>query len=226
MTRRTFLQEIQRLQDAVMALGDLVANNLLDSVEILRRRDFEASRRMIAADRQVNERRIELEMACLTLLARQQPMAGDLRAIAAILALVIELERMNDYAKGIARINLMIGEAPLIKPLIDIPAMAEKAADMLQRSLQAYAARDADLARSIPLEDDVVDELYNQVFRELMDMVIEDPTVVDQANFLLWAAHNLERAADRVTNICERVIYLVTGEMIELNEEEGLAAVA
>ncbi|MFO7540453.1 MAG: phosphate signaling complex protein PhoU [Chloroflexota bacterium] len=216
MIRQTFERDMQKLQEAVLALGDNVANNITDSVAILKRRDLDGARRLIAADRRINEKRIELEMACFTLLATQQPMAGDLRTIASMLAIVIELERINDYAKGIGRITLMLGAEPLLKPLVDIPVMAEKARSMLERSLTAFARRDEALARAIPPEDDMVDDLYNQVFRDLMDRVIEDPTTVDQANYLLWAAHNLERTADRVINICERVVYMVTGELTEL----------
>jgi phosphate transport system protein len=153
----------------------------------------------------------------LALIATQQPMAGDLRTLAAILDIASELERIGDYAKGIAKINLMIGEEPFIKPLIDIPAMAFKARDMLRQSLEAFARRDVDMARAIPAEDDVVDGLYNQVYRELLTYIMADPSCIDQANFLLWAAHNLERAADRVTNICERVVFTVTGELMEMD---------
>jgi phosphate transport system protein len=216
MIRQAFERELQALQEAVLALGDNVANNIVDSVAILKRRDLDGAQRLIAADRRINEKRIELEMACFTLLATQQPMAGDLRTIASMLAIVIELERINDYAKGIGRITLMLGSEPLLKPLVDIPVMAEKARSMLERSLTAFARRDEALARAIPPDDDEVDDLYNQVFQELMQKVIEDPTGVDQANYLLWVAHNLERTADRVINICERVVYMVTGELTEL----------
>jgi phosphate transport system protein len=216
MIRQTFERELQNLQEAVLAMGDNVANNIVESVAILKRRDLDGARRLIAADRRINEKRIELEMACFTLLATQQPMAGDLRTIASMLAIVIELERINDYAKGIGRITLMLGSEPLLKPLVDIPVMAEKARSMLERSLTAFARRDEALARAIPPDDDEVDDLYNQVYQELMQKVIEDPTGVDQANYLLWVAHNLERTADRVINICERVVYMVTGELTEL----------
>jgi phosphate transport system protein len=222
MIRQTFEKDLQKLQDEVLAMGDNVANNITDSVAILKRRDLDGARGLIAADRRINEKRIELEMACFTLLATQQPMAGDLRTIASMLAIVIELERINDYAKGIGRITLMLGSEPLLKPLVDIPIMAEKARSMLERSLTAFARRDEALARAIPPDDDEVDDLYNQVFQELMQKVIEDPTGVDQANYLLWAAHNLERTADRVTTICERVVYMTSGHLVELNRESGL----
>jgi phosphate transport system protein len=223
--RETFDRELQRLQDEILALGSMVENALIESVEVLKRRDFEGSRRLIAQDRTINEKRFAIEADALILIATQQPMAGDVRTLAAILELSTELERIGDYAKGIARINLMMGEGPLVKPLIDIPRMAEKAQSMLHRALDAFVRRDVALARAIPAEDDEVDALYNQVYRELMTFIMSDPRHIDQANYLLWAAHNLERAADRVTNICERVVFTVTGEMMEMDSEEGLIGI-
>jgi phosphate transport system protein len=221
MPRETFDRELQRLQDEILALGSMVENALTESVEILKRRDMEGSRRLIVQDRVINEKRFAIEADTLVAIATQQPMASDLRILAAILVLATELERIGDYAKGIARINLMIGEGPLIKPLIDVPRMAEKAQSMLHRALDAFVRQDAALARVIPAEDDEVDALFNQVYRELMTFIMSDPRNIDQANHLLWVAHNLERAADRVTNICERVIFTVTGEMAEMDVENS-----
>lgn len=219
MPREVFDRELQRLQDETLALGSMVENAITDSVEMLKRRDTEGSRRVIAEDREINRKRFAIEADALALIATQQPMASDLRALAAILDITSELERIGDYAKGIAKINLMIGDEPFIKPLIDIPLMAAKARDMLHEGLEAFARRDVDLARSIPARDDEVDGLYNQVYRELMTYIMADPRCIDQANFLLWAAHNLERAADRVTNVCERVIFTVTGKMEEMDTQ-------
>jgi phosphate transport system protein len=220
MTRQAFDQELDRLQDEVLALGSLVEEALVQSVDTLKRRDFVASKRLIAGDQAINERRYAIEQDTMTLIATQQPMAGDVRLLAAVLEIVTELERMGDYAKGIARINLMIGEQPLIKPLIDLPVMAEKARYMLRSSLDAFVQRDVKRARAIPKLDDDVDDLYNQVYRELISYILEDPKVIEQANQLMWAAHNLERTADRVINICERTIYAVTGELTELETDE------
>jgi phosphate transport system protein len=226
MPRETFDRELQRLQDEILALGSMVENALVESVEILKRRDMEGSRRLIAQDRVVNEKRFAIEADTLIAIATQQPMASDLRILAAILVLATELERIGDYAKGIARINLMMGEGPLLKPLIDIPRMAEKAQSMLHRALEAFVRQDTALARAIPAEDDEVDALYNQVYRELMTFIMADPRHIDQANYLLWVAHNLERTADRVTNICERVIFTVTGKMAEMDVEgKGLESI-
>jgi phosphate transport system protein len=203
----------------------MVEGMIKDSVEVLKRRDFNGSRRLIEYDRQVNHKRFAIEHDTLTLIATQQPMAGDMRTLAAILHIASELERIGDYAKGIAQINLMIGEGALVKPLIDVPRMAERACDMLHRALDAFDQRDIELAAAIPVDDDIVDELYTQVHHELLLIIMASPAKMNQANYLLWAAHNLERVADRVVNICERVIYTVTGEMVEfsmgsLQEEE------
>ncbi len=221
MPREAFERELQRLQGELLTLGGMVEEAITASVESLRRQDLEAARQVIDRDRRINEQRFAIERDTLILIATQQPMASDLRVLAAILEITTELERMGDYAKGIAKICLMIGKEPLLKPLIDIPRMAEKARDMLHRSLDAFVRQDVELARAIPREDDEVDALYQQIYRELITYILADPHNIEQANYLLWAAHNLERTADRVTNICERVVFTVTGEMTELNEDEG-----
>ncbi|HNT77929.1 MAG TPA: phosphate signaling complex protein PhoU [Anaerolineae bacterium] len=215
--RETFERELHHLEDQVLLLGSMVEEALLLSVEALKRRDLDKSRWLIEHDADINARRYAIEEATLTLIALQQPVARDLRELAAILEIATELERIGDYAKGIAKINLLIGEGPLLKPLIDIPLMAEKALAMLRRSLDAFVRRDVDTARALPALDDEVDALYNQVYRELLTYILADPTCLEQANYLLWAAHNLERAADRVSNICERILFTVTGELLEFN---------
>ncbi len=221
MAREAFERELQRLQDEMIAMASMVEHAIVESVEILKQRDMEGSRRLIAQDRIINEKRYAIEADCLVAIATPQPMASDLRVLAAILDIVDELERIGDYAKGIAKINLMIGPGSLLKPLIDLPLMAAKAQEMLHRSLDAFVQRDIELARVIPDEDDVVDALYNQVYRELITYILADPSCIEQANYLLWAAHNLERFADRVSNICERVIFTVTGEFVELGSEDA-----
>ena len=219
MTRKTFDRELQRLQDEMLLMASRVENAILEAVEVLKRQDLEASRRLIEQDRAINKKRYEIEQDCLIAIATQQPLAGDLRILAAILDITDELERTGDYAKGIAKVTLMIGKTPLLKPLIDVPIMARRMAEMLHRSLDAFVERDVELAKEIPLGDDEVDHLYNLVYNELMTYVAADIRNIDQANYLLWVAHNLERAADRVTNICERVIFTVTGEFVELDQE-------
>jgi len=221
MPREIFEQELQRLQDEVLALGEMVEQALVQSVDDLKRRDQEAARRLIAADDRLNEKRFAIESDALMLIATQQPMASDLRVLAAILAIASELERIGDYAKGIAQISLMIGDRPLLQPLMDIPRMAETARRMLHCALEAFARRDVALARSLSPMDDEMDALYNQTYRVLLTYIMADPAAMDQVNHLLWVAHNLERTADRAINICERVVFTVTGEMEELDVEEG-----
>lgn len=221
MLRAYFTRELQNLQDDLLMLGSMVRQALLESVDALRTRNQEAARRIIAYDREINHRRYAVEDACLGLIATQQPTAGDLRLLAAILEISTELERMGDYAKGISRINLMLGPEALMLPLVEIPQMGEKAVDMLGRALDAFVHQDLAAARAIPLEDDVVDELYNRLNRRLIDVITANPKLIDRANYLSWIAHNLERAADRVTNICERVIYTITGEFVEFDAEES-----
>jgi phosphate transport system protein len=225
MTREALQRELKRLEDEVLEMGAQVEKSLLESVETLKQRDLENSRRIMIQDRAVNQKRFAIETGCLTTVATQQPVASDLRIIAAILHISDELERMGDYAKGIGKISLMIGTRPLIKPLIDIPRMAEKTCSMLRRSLLAFAQRDVAAARAIPAEDDEVDALFDQVNRELLTYIMSDPKVIDQANLLMWVAHNLERTADRVTNICERVIFTVTGELVEVEDDADIAPV-
>lgn len=219
MPRELFERELGQLQAQLLTMAAQVESAILESVEILGRRDMEASHRLIAQDRAVNELRFAIESDCLVVVATQQPMARDLRILAAILFIANELERMGDYAKGIAKINLMIGPGTLLKPLVDIPKMAQRVTDMLQRSVEAFVKRDVAMARAIPQEDDAVDALFEQVNQELLNLIIADPSVTRQANLLLWVAHNLERAADRVTNLCERTVFAVTGELMEMDEK-------
>jgi len=218
MARKEFDQELQDLEKKLQELGLMVEKALVEAVEALKRRDLEKAEQIINADRSVNERRYAIEHETFVLIATQQPMAVDLRTLAAVLEIATELERIGDYAKGIAKITIKMGTEPFVKPLIDIPRMAEKARSMLHRALQAFAGRDTDLARAIPAEDDEMDALYDQIFRELITHIMVDPKLVDRASYLIWVAHNLERAADRVVNICERVIFMVTGEVVEFDD--------
>jgi phosphate transport system protein len=220
MLRKTFEIEIQQVKDDVLLLGSMVEKAIIDSVEALKKRDVKFSKRIIDEDRTINKKRFEIENQLMILIATQQPMAHDLRLLASILEIISELERMGDYAKGIANINLRMGEQPLLKPLIDIPRMAQKGADMLHRALTAFINEDVETAKTIPMEDDEVDALYNQVYHELMMFVIQDPKTIERANWLLWVAHNLERVADRVSNICERTVFIATGEMTEIKSTD------
>jgi phosphate transport system protein len=225
MPREILDRQTQHLLDEVLVLGHMVEQAILDSVQALKARDLEAALCIYNGDKKVNEKRFEIENSTMITIATQQPiMAGDLRLLASILEVTSELERMGDYAKGIAHICLMMGTQKPIKPLIDIPRMAEIAVSMLHRALNAFIEKDIETAKVIPQEDDVVDALYQQVHRELMTFVLADASIIDRADYLLWVAHNLERVADRVTNICERTIYIVTGKLEEIdtsNEYNG-----
>jgi phosphate transport system protein len=220
MSRTLFEQSLAGLQANILALGDMVENALGRSVDLLEQRDLEGSQQLIEGDRVIDEKRYAIEAEALGLIATQAPMAGDMRTLAAALFIANELERIGDYAKGISRVNVRVGPGTLMKPLIDIPRMVVLSQDMLHRSLEAYARRDVALARAIIPEDDVVDALYDQIYAELMTLVFEDMSKIRQANMLLMAAHNLERAADRATNICERVIYVVTGQLLDSGWED------
>ncbi len=216
-TRATFDRQLTGLRDDVLILSSMVDKAIARSVDALRRRDFNESETIISDDMKINRKRFEIEEKCLLLLATQQPMATDLRVIAAAMHIITDLERMGDHAEGIAKINLMMGDEPLLKPLIDIPKMADKSRDMLRRALDAFIARDAVAATALATEDDEVDTLYNQVYRDLLQIMIADPSTITRATYLLWVAHNLERVADRITNICERIVFMVTGQMQEMN---------
>jgi phosphate transport system protein len=216
-TRGAFDRQLHALQDEIALLGSMVEKAIERSVDALTRLDCNLAREVITGDAAINAKRWRIEEQAMTLIATQQPMAGDLRVIASVIHITTDLERMGDYASGIAKIVLMHGDQALLKPLIDVPRMAEAATSMLRRSLDAFVRRDVETAKAIAVEDDIVDALYDQVYRELLTYMIEDPHTIQRATWLLWVAHNLERIADRVTNICERVVYMVTGKIEEIN---------
>ena len=217
MPREAFVQDLRVLEQEVIELGSMVDKAIARSVEALGALDAEEAREIIHEDLAINKKRFDIEEQALLLIATQQPMASDLRAIAAVLNIIVDLERIGDHAEGIAKIVIMHGEDRLLKPLIDVPRMAEKARSMIRCSLDALIARDVEAARRIADEDDAVDALYEQVLRELFSYMIEDPSTITRATYLMWVAHNLERIADRATNICERVAFMVTGRMEEFN---------
>jgi phosphate transport system protein len=213
-----FDKELERIQNALIDLGAMVERTIIESVEVLKEQRIEDAKRLIEADGEINRRRYSIEWDSLVLIARQQPMAKNLRTVAAILEIVSELERIADYSKGIAKISIQLGSKPLLKPLVDLPRMAELAANMLHGALLSFLNKDVETARSVPAEDRQIDDLYDQIYRELMTYVLCDPKNIDDASHLLWVAHNLERTADRAVNICERVIFTVTGELIEFED--------
>jgi phosphate transport system protein len=214
-TRVAYTHEIQELREAVVEMSSMVDKAIARSVDALKRQDVGLARDILRGDQAVNARRWEIEERALSVIATQAPMAGDLRTISAVIHIATELERMADHAAGNAKIVIQTAEEPLIKPLVDIPRMAELARAMLSDSITAFIEGNADAARAIIGRDDEVDALYDQIYRELLTYMMGDTSLINRATRLLWAAHNLERVADRVTNICERVIFAVTGVVEE-----------
>ncbi|MDD5328232.1 MAG: phosphate signaling complex protein PhoU [Phycisphaerae bacterium] len=215
--RESFKKHIKGLNEDIVAMSEMVAAATIQSVKALEERDVKKAERIAKDDLLINEKRWKIEEECINLIALQQPVASDLREIIAALNVITELERMGDYAEGIAKIVVMLGDEPLIRPLIFMPKMAEKATDMLKRSMQAFISRDAKAATAICNEDDDIDKLYDEAYHDLLMRMIKDPEVISKATPLIWATHNLERIADRVTNICERTVFLATGTMPQVN---------
>lgn len=214
--RESFDRHLHELQDDLLVMGSMVEKALERSMEALKNRNLEMAHQVIEDDAKINQKRFDIEEKCVELIATQQPMASDLRVIIAVLNVIVDLERIADHAEGNAKIAVMIGKEPPLKPLIDLPRMNQKTIEMLRRSLDAFCNRDAEAARSICGDDDEVDNLYDQVFRELLTFMAEDPKTITRATRLIWVGHNLERSADRVTNICERIVFVVTGKMEEI----------
>ncbi len=221
-TRSAFDQELQELRDNVLRMGSMVDTAIGRSIQALKERDLSLAQQIIAEDEDINELRFKVEGDCVRLIARQQPAARDLRFIVAAMNIVLDLERMADHAAGIATIVVRMGDEPLLKPLIDLPRMAQIAREMLRASLDAFLSEsDVQETLAITVRDEEVDQLYHQIFRELITFMIEDPRTVTRAMYLLFCAHNVERIADRVTNICERVAFVATGRMQEIPSEGG-----
>ena len=218
MLRADFDRNLKLLQDDLIELGNLVSQAITQAMDALKNRDLAASQRVVAGDDVIDQKRFELEDQCIDLIATQQPIAIDLRTLMAVLHISVELERMGDYAEGIAKVTLMMGDEPASKPLFDLPLLADKASDMLGRSLDALILRDAGAAEQVCEDDDQVDNLYKKVYRDLLIDMTRDPKSIRRATYLLWVAHDLERIADRATNIAERVIFLVTGKLPGVNE--------
>ena len=217
MTRETLERKLQELSDEVLLLGSMVEQATLQSVRALKDRNLAAAEEVYRSDHKINDKRFEIEERTITLIATQQPMARDLRLLTAILEVITELERMGDYAKGIGRICLNLGAESRLKPPADLMTMAEVSVDMLHRALEAFVTGNADLARTIPKDDDKVDALFTVVHTEILQQMINAPDNIATINHLLWACHNLERLADRVINICERTVFIATGQLLEFD---------
>ncbi len=217
MVRAAFDKQLAEIQQEMLLMAMMVESAIERSIEALKTRDIDLARQVIADDVKINTKRYDIEHRCTELVAMQQPLAGDLRTIFSVLHIIVDLERMGDHAEGIAKVAIMLAGDPPLKPYIDIPRMADIATEMLMASLEAFKTRDEAAARRIVDQDDEVDALYDQVYHDLLKIMIADPKTIERATHLTWIAHNLERIADRVTNICERVVYLVSGRIEELN---------
>jgi phosphate transport system protein len=217
MGREVFENELNEIRQQLLVLSREAVEAVRESVQVLKDRDPERGKSLIENDEKINYHTYEVEEACLNVIATQQPVAGDLRLLFSVLQISNELERIADYAKGIARINEKIGDEALIKPLVDVPRMAEITTTMLEEAIRAFLEEDEQAAREIPGRDVEVDMLYNQIHRELLTYVMSSPIVMEQAMMLIWVAHNLERVGDRVVNICERVIFTLTGDVVDLD---------
>jgi phosphate transport system protein len=216
-TRGTLDVELGQIQEDVLRMGSMVEEAVHRSIQALKNRDVELARQIVAADQHINELRYKIEEQCLKVIATQQPVAGDLRMIIAAMHVAVEMERMADHAEGTAELVTRMADEPLLKPLIDLPRMADIACEMLRDSLDAFIARDAKAATAIVARDDEIDQLYDQIFRELLTYMLQDPSNINRATYLLWVAHNLERTGDRVTNVSERVVFMATGQLKEMN---------
>jgi len=208
----TIQENLEELQKKVSKMSEMVITAVDHSVTALVGRDIEKAKSVRKNDKHINSIRWEIEERCIALIATQQPVASDLRELVTLLYIITELERIGDYASGISKLTVKIGDDEHVKPLIDIPRMKDHALNMIKGSTKAYINRDEKMARKIHSDDDNIDDLYKQINRELISYMIEKPSTITQCTYLVWIAHNIERMGDRVTNICERIIYLASGE--------------
>jgi len=220
MARDIYNRKIQQIKDEILLLGSMVEQATLDAVTSFKNKDIESARTIIEEDQAINDKRFAIENAIMILFATQQPLAHDLRLLSAMFLVSNELERMGDYAKGIANNTIRLGSSKIPFPILDIQKMADLGVSMLHRALSSFVNEDMDLARKIPNEDDLVDNLFNKTYRAIMNIMVADPANIDDASFLLWVVHNLERFADRAVNICERTIFIISGELMEMDTND------
>ncbi|MDX9849834.1 MAG: phosphate signaling complex protein PhoU [Anaerolineaceae bacterium] len=220
MTRKLFTQKIQNIKDEVLLLGNMVEDAVVKSVQSLKTSDVRQAKQIYQQDIELNDKRFSIENAILIVIATQQPMGRDLRQLASMLDVISELERMGDYAKGIAKVAIKLQNVKLNIPIKEIEKMSELAVGMLDKALTAFINEDSQTASQIPYEDDAVDQLYEDIYHLAVNLMMTEPQNVDNANLIMWVAHNLERLADRVTNICERTVFVATGELMELEVDE------
>ena len=217
MPREQFQRQIAALQDGVLEMGFMVERAVERAMQALMDRDVVLARSVIDEDKDINAVGYHLQNACISLLAQQAPMARDLRVIVSVTAIMSDLERMGDHAEGIARIVVTMQDEPLVKPLIDLPIMASKATEMLRNAVQAFVDQDTEAAYRVGGADDEVDRLYDQIYADLIQVMVGDPATIEPSTHLLWVAHNLERIADRATNIAERTVYSATGMLPQMD---------
>lgn len=217
MPRDTLNRQMNHIQDEILVLGSMVEQAMLSAVDALKKHDRKAAKTIFEQDQIINEKRFAIENAIIILMATQQPMARDLRNLAAMLEVNSELERIGDYAKGVSKVVLLLGDKEVFMPTAEINQMAEKAVSMLHRALSAFIDENVNLALAIPPEDNEVDALFNQAYHKIVNSMVENPVNIDQTNYMMWVIHNLERMADRVTNICERTVFIATGELFEVD---------
>ena len=216
MPRELFHQELAEIQKEILVMGSMAEKATHDALESLRTGDLEWAQRIVEEDSIIDQKRYEIEEKTIFVVASQQPMATDLRTLISALYIITDLERIADHAEGIARINMMLGDnSELPRQLGYIPKMGELSTTMLRDSLKAYIDTDIDEARRICEADDEVDRLQDAVYADAFKSMIDDNSTIQDNTYRLWTAHNLERIADRCTNICERIIFIVTGSMSE-----------
>ena len=222
MTREYMDSLIEKLQDEILLLESMVRDSISEAVKSLMTQDKKLAKQVSKRDKEINVKRFEIENECLITIATQQPLASDLRMLASILEISTELERMGDYAKGICKVTKLTAKKPILAPMEHLPGMASEATDMLKMAVRAFVDGDVDAARAIPQRDDIVDDGFNAVYKGLVKEMIKDPDSIRHANHLQWAAHNIERMADRVTNICERTLFIETGSIYEIEEFDSI----
>jgi phosphate transport system protein len=218
MLRKELDHEIEAIKISIGALEEMVEKAIRKSASALKDNDLDEAQLLFAFDQEINQLRYEIEGSVMVVIATQQPIAHDLRVLAAILSLATELERVGDYAKGLSTINIKSGGLSLPNVLAELHFMAGKASDMLHQAMEAFLQEDEEKARMIVREDKVIDSLYQKIYYDALDLVIEDPRYIERVNYVLWAAHNLERIGDRAINICERTVFITTGKLFELSD--------
>ena len=217
MTRTALNLQMQNILDEILVSGSMVEQAMISAIDALKTRNVKAAHTIFEQDQVINEKRFAIENAILILIATQQPMARDLRKLASMFEVNTELERMGDYAKGIAKVTMRLGDAETLIPDPEIDQMCAQAVSMLHRALTAYIEEDVAQALAIPKEDNIVDDLFNSAYRKIVNAMITNPDQIDHVNMMMWVIHNLERMADRVTNICERTVFIATGELFEVD---------